>query len=343
MIYRFLGNTGLQVSVLSWGNWVNTKDYENIKNSVDYCYKNGINFFDTAEIYGFGQGESQLGQALAELNIPREKLVISTKIYKVGTDVNDGMLSRKHIIEGTKNSLKRLQLSYVDLLFCHRFDHKTDVEEVCRSMNWVIDQGLAFFWGTSEWEAVQIAEAIGICDRLGLRRPVVEQCQYNLLERRKMEDEYGYLFDKYNYGTTTWSPLSSGLLTGKYLGDTEAAGRLNNGDVKMIKERYLKKKESVDEKITGLIQIAKELDTTASKLAIAWVVKNPNTTTCILGSSKISQLEENIGALELLTKLTPEVEAKIEAVFNNAPEPKIDYRTYTPFPQRRQTLLAKLN
>ena len=207
MEYRYLGNTGLKVSVFGFGNWVNNFNDEMTKECFKKCLENGINFFDTAEIYGLGAGETSFGKVIKELNIPREKIVVSTKIFKIGDDPNDSFLSRKHIREGLKNSLKRLQLDYVDIVFCHRYDMHTPLEETCRAMNWMIEHGYAFYWGTSEWTASQIMEAYGICDRLGLKRPVVEQCHYNMLYRNSMEVDYRDLFKKYKMGTTIWSPL----------------------------------------------------------------------------------------------------------------------------------------
>ena len=208
MEYRYLGNTGLKVSVLGYGNWVNNMNDEMTKECFKKCLENGINYFDTAEAYGNGAGETSFGKIIKELNIPREKIVVSTKIFSIGDDPNDSFLSRKHIREGVKNSLKRLQLDYVDIVFCHRYDMHTPLEETCRAMTWIIEHGYAFYWGTSEWTASQIMEAYGICDRLGLKRPVVEQCHYNMLYRNSMEVDYRDLFKKYKMGTTIWSPLA---------------------------------------------------------------------------------------------------------------------------------------
>ena len=219
MEYRYLGPTGLKVSVVSWGNWVNNASEKLTVDSVKLCLEHGINFFDTAEAYGLGAGETLLGKALKELNVQREKVVISTKIYRCGTDPNDSFLSRKHIIEAIRNSLKRLQLDYVDVIFCHRYDRYTPLEETCRAMDWVINQGLAHYWGTSQWSASQIMEAYKICDKLNLIAPVVEQCNYNMMVRDRVESEYRDLFKRYKMGTTIWSPLESGILAGRYQED----------------------------------------------------------------------------------------------------------------------------
>ena len=247
MEYRYLGDTGLRVSVIGLGNWLNNEDDSQTLECTKTALQNGINYFDTAEIYGFGAAETTLGKALKELNVPREKIVVSTKIFKIGDEPNDAFLSRKHIIEGIKNSLKRLQLEYVDIVFCHRYDMRTPMKEVCETMNWCIEQGYALYWGTSEWTACQIMQAYDICDQLKLIRPVVEQCQYNLFCREKMENEYRDLFKKYKMGTTIFSPLKCGILTGKYIDQIPDDSRKNskNERTKQIMERndYWKNKK----------------------------------------------------------------------------------------------------
>ena len=201
--------------MIGFGNWVNNLNDEVSKECFKKALENGINFFDTAEGYGFGKGEIQFGKIIKELNIPREKIVVSTKLFKIGNDPNDGCLSRKHILEGIKNSLKRLQLDYVDVVFCHRYDCGTSLEETCRAMNWIINKGYAFYWGTSEWTSSQIKEAYTICERLNLI--IVEQCRYNILFRESIESDYRDLFKKFKMKTTIWSPLYSGILNGKYI------------------------------------------------------------------------------------------------------------------------------
>jgi aryl-alcohol dehydrogenase-like predicted oxidoreductase len=219
MEYRYLGNSGLKVSVLSFGNWLNSdkpEDYEITRDAMKVSFDAGVNFFDTAEIYGFGQAETIMGRAFKELGFKREEIVVSTKLIRSGTGVNDTFLSRKHIIEGITNSLKRLQLDYVDVLFCHRPDYDTPLEETCRAMSWVIDNNKAFYWGTSEWPADRITKAIEICERYNLHKPIVEQPQYSMLVRDAFEKDYRRLFSEYKYGTTIWSPLAGGILAGKY-------------------------------------------------------------------------------------------------------------------------------
>ena len=275
MEYRYLGNSGLRVSVLGYGNWVNNQDDKLTLENVKTCLENGINFFDTAEAYGQGEGEITLGKALKELNVPREKIIVSTKIYKLGEDPNDGFLSRKHIIEGMKNSLKRLQLDYVDVVYCHRYDRDTSMEEICKSMNNLINDGYAFYWGTSEWTACQIMEAYDTCQRLNLIKPIVEQCCYNMFNRNKIEDEYRDLFKKYSLGTTIFSPLNSGILTGKYMNEVPKDSRANktneNGNIAF--ENYNKNKKNFDEKLQKLKDVAeKKLQCNLGQLAIAWLL-----------------------------------------------------------------------
>lgn len=265
MVYRYLGNSGLQVSVLSFGNWLNSntqEDYELTRDAIKKCYDAGVNFYDTAEIYGSGNAESLMGRAFEELKLPREELVISTKLFKIGQKVNDTFLSRKHIIEGIKNSLKRLKLDYVDVLFCHRPDYETPLEETCRAMSWVIDQGWAFYWGTSEWPADRISKAVELCDRLNLHKPIVEQPQYNLLWRSRFEKEYRRLFSEYKMGTTIWSPLAGGILSGKYNdGNIPEGSRYEKHKLETVWNTHMasEKKEETCKKLTELGKIAEEL------------------------------------------------------------------------------------
>jgi voltage-dependent potassium channel beta subunit len=342
MIYRYLGNSGLKVSALSWGNWVNTKGGNITTETVKVAYENGINFFDTAEIYGFGDGETELGVALKSLNARREDLVISTKVYRSGYGENDSFLSRKHIIEGINNSLKRLQLDYVDVYFCHRFDLYTPLEETVRAMNWVIEQGKAFYWGTSEWQPEQIMEAHAICERLGLIKPIVEQCQYSMLSRTRMESDYIHLFKKHKIGTTVWSPLFSGVLTGKYISGIPEGSRFDISSAQAGRHLalYNQNKESWDKKILLLKELATKLGCSLPQLALAWVIKNPDVSTCIVGASKTEQMVENIKCLEFISKITNEVEVEISEILENAPPGEMDWLTFTPLPNRRNTLFG---
>ena len=344
MTYRYLGKTGLRVSVIGWGNWVNNQNDELTKESVKICLENGINFFDTAEVYGLGAGEISLGKALKELGVQREKVVISTKIMNCGTDPNDSFLSRKHIIEGLKNSLKRLELDYVDVVFCHRPDMYTPLEETCRAMNWVIEKGYAFYWGTSQWSASRIMEAYKICDKLNLIPPVVEQTHYNMMFRDFVEREYNDLFKKYGMGTTIWSPLESGILTGKYMNEIPEGSRftLDHDNAKNANEFYQgENKKMWDEKLFKLKEIAeKKMNCTLAQLALAWVIANPDCSTTILGASKTSQLEENFKAVEISKKLDKGLLLEIEKILDNAPKGEIDYRDWKELPTRRNQNLG---
>lgn len=346
MVYRYLGNSGLQVSVISWGNWINTAKEDITYDTVKYAYDNGVNFFDTAEIYGFGEGEKSLGYALKKLDAPRESLVISTKIFKVGFGVNQGFLSRKHIIEGLNNSLKRLQLDYVDVVFCHRFDSRTPLEETCRAMDWVINQGKAFYWGTSEWTADQIMEAHLICEKYSLIKPIVDQCQYNMMVRDKVEKEYVHLFDKIKLGTTTWSPLMSGVLTGKYIDGIPEGSRFDTfvESAKIHYDTYMKNKEEWDSKLKQLKAIAERLQITLTQLVLIWVIKNPDVSTMIVGSSRLEQFKENIDCVKFMHKVDSEVEIEIEKILNNAPENLLDWRYFKRQANRRhQNLKIEMN
>lgn len=343
MEFRYLGNSGLKVSVLSFGNWVNNENDKLTEDSVKISLEHGINFFDTAEIYGFGRAETSLGKAFKALNVPREKIVVSTKILKVSTDPNDSFLSRKHIIEALRNSLKRLQLDYVDVVFCHRYDMHTPLEETCRAMNYLIDQGLTFYWGTSEWTACQIMEAIKICKECNLVAPIVEQCQYNLMVRDKMENEYRDLFKKYKMGTTIWSPLFSGVLTGKYINDKPQDSRLvtHAKDAQGHNDLYYKNKAEWDEKLLKLKHIAdNKLKCSLAQLSIAWVIANTDVSTCILGASKAEQLHETIAALKIYKSIDKTIMKEIDEILGNAPDGEIDYLTWKKLPNRRNINLG---
>uniref|UniRef100_A0A7I4B1C7 NADP-dependent oxidoreductase domain-containing protein n=3 Tax=Physcomitrium patens TaxID=3218 RepID=A0A7I4B1C7_PHYPA len=256
-----------------------------------------------------------MGAAIKQLGWKRSDLVISTKLFWGGNGPNDKGLSRKHIIEGVKASLKRLDMSYVDLLYCHRPDPSTPIEETVRAMNWVIDQGYAFYWGTSEWSAQQITEAWEVAERLGLIGPAMEQPEYNLLVREKVEKEYAVLYKNYGVGLTTWSPLASGVLTGKYMnGDIPEGSRFALDNYKHLATKSLVAETL--EKVEALKPIAKELDASLAQLALAWCVKNPNVSSVISGATKLDQVVENMKALQVVPKLTPEVMKRIDEAIN---------------------------
>lgn len=348
MKYSFLGKSGLKVSRLSFGNWVTANDEANHQSQIDIikrAYELGINFFDTAETYGYGKGEEALGKAIKALNVPRNKLVISTKIFwstpNTERPVNENGLSRKHIFEGIRASLKRLDLEYVDIVFCHRFDYDVELEEICKSMNDVVEKGYAFYWGTSEWPAALIAAANELCARFGWHAPVAEQCQYNMLVRDKMEKDYLPLFARYKTGTTVWSPLAYGLLSGRYNDGNNTEGRLTDNN---LWERHMsaKKKDRTLKILAELAEYAKSLGVTQAQLCLAWVLANSATSTCILGASKKQQLEENVKSLELLASWKKEYDDKIDDILGNKPEAEVNYK-HDPRPtlSRHNLLLTK--
>eukprot|EP00850_Spirogloea_muscicola_P003677 SM000015S01177 [mRNA] locus=s15:191981:193847:+ [translate_table: standard] len=341
MEYRQLGRTGLKVSVLSYGAWVsfgNQVDVEAAKRLIKKAYDLGVNFFDNAEVYANGKAEEIMGQAIRELGLRRSDLVISTKLFWGGPGVNEKGLSRKHVVEGARASLRRLGMDYVDLIFCHRPDTATPIEETVRAMNFVIDQGWAFYWGTSEWSSQQVTEACEVAKRLNLVGPAMEQPEYNMLTREKVEAEYLPLYKNYGLGLTTWSPLASGVLTGKYTKDNiphDSRLALTNYKASHWPHNRqpityysihcalgLAERKLVDEvldKVQQLRPIAKELDVTPAQLALAWCAKNPNVSTVITGATKESQIEENMKALAAIPKLTPEVMERIEAIIRSKP------------------------
>ena len=309
MQYNKLGRAGIRVSELSLGSWITYGKQiglNEIKSIMHTAFDHGINFFDNAESYAHGESEILMGKVLKEFR--REDLVISTKIFWGGNGPNDTGLSRKHLIEGTKNSLKRLQLDYVDLLFCHRPDPNTPIEETVLAMDYLVRQGFAFYWGTSEWSEKQIEAAYETAQKLSCIPPSMEQPKYNLFFRNHLEKEYLPLFKKYGMGTTIWSPLASGILSGKY----------NQGipsDSRLAKEAWLMPDNFMQliEATKKLSAIAKDLDCTLSQLALAWCLKNPNVSSVITGASKNEQLLENLGAIDIKQKLTPAIMKKINS------------------------------
>ncbi|XP_074570261.1 putative voltage-gated potassium channel subunit beta [Curcuma longa] len=328
MQYKNLGRSGLKVSQLSYGAWVtfgNQLDVKEAKALLQCCRDHGVNFFDNAEVYANGRAEEIMGQAIRELGWRRSDLVISTKLFWGGPGPNDKGLSRKHLVEGTRASLRRLDMEYVDVLLCHRPDAATPIEETVRAMNHIIDKGWAFYWGTSEWTSQQITEAWAVAQRLDLVGPIVEQPEYNLLSRHKVESEYLPLYDTYGLGLTTWSPLASGVLTGKYSkGNIPSDSRFALDNYKNLASRSLV--DDVLRKVNGLKLIAEELGVPLSQLAIAWCASNPNVSTVITGATKESQILENLKALEVLPLLTPNVLEKIEAVVQSKPKRQESYR-----------------
>jgi len=330
MEYRYLGSSGLQVSALSLGAWVTYGGQvgeEVAYDCMQAAYEAGVNFFDNAEAYARGNAEIVMGNVIKKVGWKRSDLVISTKIFWGGKGPNNTGLSRKHIIEGTNASLARLQMDYVDLIFCHRPDRFTPIEETVRAMNYLIDQGKAFYWGTSEWSAQEITEAYGIARREHLIPPLMEQPQYNMFHRERVESEYARLYREIGLGTTIWSPLASGLLTGKYNQGIPEGTRVTMEGFGWLREDF----ESEDtkkniEKVKLLVPVAKDLGCSLAQLALTWCLKNPHVSTVITGASKPQQVVENMKALELVEKLTPQVMMTIENILQNKPPEESDYR-----------------
>ncbi|KAF7296854.1 putative voltage-gated potassium channel subunit beta [Mycena indigotica] len=333
MPFRRLGPTGLRVPLLSLGGWLTlggSVTGDPVKEIIKTAFEAGINMFDTAEAYAKGQSEIEMGRVIKELNYKRSDLVITTKIFwGLRSGPNDTGLSRKHIIEATQESLERLQMTYVDVIFAHRYDRTVPMEEIVRAFNFVIEKGWAFYWGTSEWSAAEIEEAYHVATKLNLIAPIAEQMQHHMFHRERPEKEYEALYRKYNYGTTIWSPLASGLLTGKY----------NDGippDSRFAREAMFKgsaaKLHTSDEglqkieKVKKLTKVAESLNSTPTALAIAWLGLKKSTSTIILGVSSVPQLTQNLEALKVLPLITDKHLEEIEAILDNKPE---EFPTYS--------------
>lgn len=317
MNYRRLGRTGLKVSELSLGSWV-TYGGQVGDDSTRACmikaHEHGVNFFDGAEGYAKGEAELSMGRVLKETKWRRESLVLSSKIFFGGDGPNDSGLSHKHVIEGVHNALKRWQTDYLDLVFCHRPDPNTPIEETVRAFDILIKQGKVFYWGTSEWSAKEIIEAITIAKDLHLTPPVMEQPQYSLLARERFEKEYAELFSTYGYGTTIWSPLASGVLTGKYDDGVPADSRIaQNPNLGFIKDKILTEQNA--KRVKAFDPIAKALGVTRAQLAIAWCLKNPNVSTVITGASRPEQITENMKALDVVAKIDDATMRKLNELF----------------------------
>lgn len=323
MEYRRLGKSGLQLSVLSFGSWVTFGKQihdTTAEELMSLAYDSGVNFFDNAEIYARGRSELVMGEILRKKKWTRSSYCVSSKVffgYEEGKPNQTG-LSRKHIFEGCHASLKRLQLDYIDLFFCHRPDKNTPIEETVWAMNQLIQQGKILYWGTSEWANDEIMAAFLFAQKNNLIGPTMEQPQYNMFERTKLEKDYLLVFRDFGLGTTIWSPLASGLLSGKYNSSMPEDTRLNIEGMDWLKERTLGDTSRL-EKTRKLEVVAKELGTSLPKLAVAWCLKNPNVSTAILGASKPAQLIETLSALEILPMLNMEVLDKIEQILQNKP------------------------
>jgi len=316
MIYRRLGSSGLQVSALSFGAWVTFGKQVGdplAKKLLHTAYDAGVNFFDNAEAYADGQAEVVMGEILKNSGWRRSSYLVSSKVYfgGEGDRPNETGLSRKHIVEACHAALRRLQVDYLDLYFCHRPDPDTPVLESARAMHDLIVQGKVLYWGTSEWTAAQLTEACRLCAEHNLHAPAMEQPQYNLFRRTRLEKELAPLCREHGLGTTIWSPLASGLLTGKYNDGIPADSRLNVPGVEWLRERFTPAKLAAVPKFAALAQ---ELGTTLPRLGVAWCLKNEYVSTVILGASKVEQLTENLGALDVVGQLTPAVMKKIDAI-----------------------------
>lgn len=324
MEYRRMGRTGLQLSVLSYGSWVTF--HKQIDDSIadelmGIAYDKGINFFDNAEAYALGESEKMMGRILKKKNWDRTSYTVSSKAYfgwrGKENKPNQTGLSRKHLMEACHEALQRLQLDYLDLYFCHRPDTNVPIEEVVWTMHNLIQQGKILYWGTSQWSGAEIMEAHRVAHQYGLIGPAVEQPQYNMFERFKMEQDYLPVFKNVGLGTTIWSPLAAGFLTGKYNNGIPADSRLAIEGFDWLKDRWVQ--DVKIEKAKKLVVLAQEMNVSLAEMAIAWTIKNPNVTTAILGATKKQQLEENLKALDVLPMLTSEFMEKIEAILQNKP------------------------
>jgi voltage-dependent potassium channel beta subunit len=317
MNYRRLGRSGLKVSELSFGSWVtygNQLDAGAARECMAAAWDQGVNFFDNAEVYAAGKSEELMGEALKKLAWPRLKYVVSTKFFWGITDGPNekSTLNRKYLMHAIDGSLKRLQLDFVDLVYCHRPDPNTPLEETVRAMHDMIERGKALYWGTSEWSAADIAAAWHIAERHHLHKPVVEQPEYNLFHRKRVEVEYARLYEDIGIGLTTWSPLASGLLTGKYRHGIPADSRGAIPRMKFLVSDLTDKKKNAT--VGELEALARELSCSLAQLAIAWCARNPRVSTVITGASRVAQVQENLRATEVIPRLTPAVMERIDAI-----------------------------
>jgi voltage-dependent potassium channel beta subunit len=318
MQYRRLGDAGLKVSVLSFGSWVTFKDQLDVDRAaacLEAAYDAGVNFFDNAEAYAGGESERIMGEAIRQLGWPRHSYVVSSKFYwgLHGGPNTHHTLNRKYLLGAVDASLERFGLDHLDLVYCHRADKDTPIEETVRALSDVIDRGKALYWGTSEWSADEIRAAWEVADRHGWHKPVVEQPQYNLLHRRRVEEEYARLYGDIGLGTTIWSPLASGLLTGKYLDGVPEDSRATLAGYEGLRKRLTGGR--YDQELRRFAEMAEELDCTMAQLAIAWCAANPNVSSVITGASRVEQVTENMGALDVLVKLDAEQVERVSGLF----------------------------
>lgn len=325
MEYRYMGKTGLQLSTLSFGSWVTFHkqiDDKIADELMGIAYEQGVNFFDNAEVYAVGESEKMMGRVLSKKNWDRTSIVLSSKAYfgwrGKENKPNQTGLSRKHLTEACHEALQRLQTDYLDLYFCHRPDKKMPIAEVVQTMNTLIQQGKILYWGTSEWSGVEIMEAHRIAEAYRLIGPAMEQPQYNLFERSKVDAEYLEIYKNVGLGTTIWSPLAAGLLTGKYNDGIPEGSRFQMEGFEWLRDRWLMQ-EKIN-KVQQLGAIAKALKVSTASLSIAWCIKNPNVTTAILGATSKAQLLDNLTALDTAALLTPEIMEQIEGIVETKPK-----------------------
>ncbi|MFT5085199.1 MAG: voltage-dependent potassium channel beta subunit [Lentisphaeria bacterium] len=323
MKYRRLGKAGLKVSALSLGSWITfgkQVELNDAKSLLKTAYDAGINFFDNAEGYEAGKSEKIMGNAIHGLGLPRDTFALSSKVFWGGDKQMQLGLSAKHVRDACDAALQRLKVDYLDLYYCHRPDVDTPIEETVRAMHNLIQQGKVIYWGTSEWNAQQITEAYGVARANNLTPPTMEQPQYNLLHRDKVEGEFAPLYEQFGMGTTVWSPLASGMLTGKYNEGIPDDSRLALPGYEWLRDIWTSEygKQKLD-KVRLLTSLANDIGISVTHLSLAWCLTNPNVSTVILGASRLSQLEDNLKAMDALEKLTPEVVEKIEAIVNNKP------------------------
>ena len=322
MEYRKLGKSGLKVSELSFGSWVTFNTQVDTKLAEDMfkvCFDSGINFFDNAEGYDRGKSEEVMGQALKSINEPRDSYCVSSKVFFSSSPSPKPTqlgLSKKHVTEACHQAMKRLQVDYLDLYFCHRADPDTPIGETVWAMHNLITQGKVLYWGTSEWTAEEITEAYEFAEKNHLTPPTMEQPQYNLLDRKRFEVEYDPIFRRFQMGTTIWSPLASGALTGKYLEGIPEGSRATLKGYEWLKKHMIdsERGQARMDKVRNLKPIADELGVSLSKMSIAWCLLNPNVSTVILGASRVDQLKENLEALEVVPLLTEDVQRKLAGI-----------------------------
>jgi voltage-dependent potassium channel beta subunit len=305
MQFNRLGRSGLKVSQFSLGSWMTFGrgvDQAMTKRCIHEAFDRGVNFFDHAEAYAQGRAEEYCGEVLKEFR--REDLILSSKVFWGGSGPNDRGLNKKHVIEACHAALRRLQIDYIDLYFCHRPDPETPIEETIRAMDILIQQGKILYWGTSEWSAEQLQEVFGVAKDLGMTPPTMEQPEYNLFNRQRLEVEYAPIFEEYGIGTTIWSPLASGLLSGKYNKEIPDGSRATLPGMDWMQERILTPERLAA--VSKLQDLASSLDCSVGQLCLAWCAKNPNVSTVITGATKLEQLQENLGAIDVVEKLDKE-------------------------------------